>query len=453
MNRTPRRVVVISDLHLGGRAPTMMTSGARLARFITGLPARRRDGEALELVIAGDFIDILAEPPFASWTADWRAARAKLRATLGSAEFGPVFDALGAIVAAGHALTVLIGNHDLELALPALRQALLDRLGTDAHGVHFVDDGRAYRVGRLLVEHGNRYDPANENDWTNLRTIASAQSRGEETPVALRPSAGSWVVEKVVSPLKARYPFIDLLQPQGELLALLLAAFEPGLILDLPKLARVLRARKLEAKKEFGQPGRVQAVAAPDLDTSIDPLLKQTFGEAYDALRSQRQDVSITDVLAAAWNARRDGLSELFDRGEPIPPKRLEQIRVAMRAMLLDAAEDRPDGPTERYGAEAARLIADSDGEVETVVMGHTHLPRHAGPPARAHYINSGTWADVIRVPAAVLKPGAGAALTDFLRGLRDGQGRQTPATYADVRVEADGRVSEARLRADDGAP
>ena len=43
-----------------------------------------------------------------------------------------------------------------------------------------------------------------------------------ETPATeLQVSAGSLIVDRVVNPLKPTYPFIDLLQPAGELLAFL----------------------------------------------------------------------------------------------------------------------------------------------------------------------------------------------------------------------------------------
>lgn len=443
---TARRIIVISDLHIGGKPPSMMSSGTRLARFIDSLPGLTRADEVLELVIAGDFVDFLAEPPYASWTADARAARQKLRRAIGDPAFADVFAALGRYVGAGHALTVLVGNHDLELALPAVQDELIRALAAPPYRIRFVDDGRAYRAGRLLIEHGNRYDGANENDWTDLRIIASAQSRAEAPPVELRASAGSWLVEKVVSPLKARYPFIDLLQPQGELVALLLAAFEPGLILDLPKLSRVLHAQKLEAGNVQGvQPGRTHAVAA-SAAAPADPELQRTFGDAYAALRRPPEQVALSDVLLAAWNARRDGLAELLDRGENIPDARLEQIRVAMGRLLLDDDSARPDGDAAQYGKAARRLIDSSAGEVETVVMGHTHLARRNGDAQRASYINTGTWADVVRVPADVLLPGAGRRLQDFLRELRHDRMRSCPATYADVRVEVDGAVTSALL-------
>jgi hypothetical protein len=328
-----------------------------------------------------------------------------------------------------------------------VREALLDALGATPHHVHCVFDGTAYRIGGALIEHGNRYDVANENDWDRLRTIASALSRSESPPVTLRVSAGSFLVEKVVAALKPRYPFIDLLHPQGELLALLLAAFEPGLIFDLPKVGRVFRANRLQNSNVQGaQPGRTYAVGTTVTEPPVDEEVRLAFGSAYDALMMASEQVSVSDVLRAAWNGRHDGLSEILARGEEIPRNRLEQIRVAMWRMLLDDTSDRIDGDTQQYGLAAQRIIESSGGAIQVVLMGHTHLPRQVGPSGRATYINSGSWTDVIRVPQAALERGRHVELQRFLTELYF-DGLRTPmAAYADLRVEGDGRVSSTTL-------
>jgi UDP-2,3-diacylglucosamine pyrophosphatase LpxH len=474
-----RRVFVISDLHLGGLPPTMMSTPDRLAVFIESMPSRLQPDEQLELVINGDFVDFLAIEPCEAWTSSsdrarekllntvgrskftpvfdetfdaWTStssdrAREKLPNTAGGSKFTPVFDALGRLVAAGHCLTILLGNHDLELAIPAVRDSLLDTLEATPHQVHCVFDGAAYRIGGALIEHGNRYDVANENDWDGLRTIASALSRGESSPASLRVSAGSFLVEKVVAALKPRYPFIDLLHPQGELLALLLAAFEPALVFDLPKVGRVFRANRLQNSNTRGvQPGHSYAVASTITEPPVDEELRVTFGAAYESLMMVSEQVSLSDVLFAAWNARRDSLSEILARGEDIPPARLEQIRVAMRRMLLDDTSDRIDGDTQQYGLAAQRITESSGGAIDVVLMGHTHLARHVGPPDRAAYINCGSWTDVIRVPRDVLAAGRHAELQHFLTELSRGGLRSPSATYADLRIERNGRVSTAKL-------
>lgn len=439
------RAIVISDLHLGGSPPYMMSRPERLAAFLDGLPASLRDDEMLELVIAGDFIDFLAIPEQASWTPDPRAARGKLVRTMtDGSSFAPVFTALARLVGAGHRITVLVGNHDVELALPPVQDEFLTRLGASRHQVLFVDDGRAHRIGRALIEHGNRYDGANVNDWAGLRAIVSALSRYEEPPVALEVSAGSLIVEKVINDLKPRYPFIDLLQPQGELIALLLVAFEPALKWSIGKIARILHGSQLQAKNREGiQPGKTRHVAST-LPKEPDTELMEAFGDIYQQLRQPPTQVGFGDVLSIALSKREDSLATLLERGEPVPPQRLRQLQLVMRRLLLDDRSDRPDGPTEQYGAAAARLIEHSKGGIETVVMGHTHLARHIGDPGRASYINTGTWADVVRVPARALEDER--ALEVFLRDLHEDRLRDSPRTYGDLRVEADGRVTRATL-------
>jgi len=132
------RLIAISDLHLGGVAPYMMSNPERLAAFIDSLPGRLAADETLELVIAGDFIDFLAVPDFKSWTPDPREASAKLGHTL-RGPFASVFDALRRHVAGGHRLTLLIGNHDIDLALPAVKDALLREIGAGPPQVNLLD--------------------------------------------------------------------------------------------------------------------------------------------------------------------------------------------------------------------------------------------------------------------------------------------------------------------------
>jgi UDP-2,3-diacylglucosamine pyrophosphatase LpxH len=425
----------------------MMSRPRELAGFIEGLSARVADDETLELVVAGDCVDFLAIPPFAAWTVEREAASGKLARTMNAQPFAQVFDALARHVAGGHRLTILIGNHDVELALPHVQEEFLTRLQATNHDVLFFDDNRAYRVGRLLIEHGNRYDGANENDWTGLRAIGSALSRNETPCDELEPSAGSRLVEKIISPLKSMgYPFIDLLQPQGELVALLLVAFEPSILLDLPKIGRILRAKKLQAKNAKGlQPGETRHVSFRP-HTREDQQLLAAFGSAYTTLRTADEHVGLGDLIMTGWQARNESLSTLLELGESIPPARLEQIRVVMNKLLLGDTSLAIDGDTEQYGEAAKRLIAQSKGEIEVVVMGHTHLARQLGSAERGTYINTGTWADVIRVPNGALADGGGPELERFLMGLRAGEYRTCPATCASLRVEANGTVSEARL-------
>lgn len=451
--RKPSRLFVISDLHLGGDNPHAMSQPRKLAEFVSGLPRKLAADEALDLVIAGDFIDFLSVPPWSDWTADPAEAIAKLNKVVGKAGdgegFSPVFDALGAHVAAGHRLTVMLGNHDLELTLPPVQNAFLERLGASPHDVLFLLDGRAYRVGGALIEHGNRYDNANANDFTHLRALSSVLSRGE-TPgdeAKVTVSTGSQLVQRVVNPLKGRYPFVDLLQPAGVLLLYLIASFEPSLVRKhLTEIPLLLGAqKKAEANAEGKKPGATANVAG-SVD-EVNPALRAAFPDLDNAISSPAENVGFFDAVSGVWDSVfSDSIAELVQKNKPISPERLAKIRIALGDFVAqDRSFDRsgPDGP---YANAAGRLLQLAG--VETVVMGHTHLARHHGPAERATYINTGTWADVVIIRPELVASGSDEELAQFVVGLVKDQGTRTfVPTYADVRVNADGHVGAAALR------
>lgn len=117
-----RRLYVISDLHLGGRAASesdrgfqMMSNPLVLADFLRRLASNETMGT--EVVINGDFVDFLAEDSGTSgeWVPvieDQRRAAELLHemATEPSRELRTVFEGLGSLLQAGHTLTVLLGN-------------------------------------------------------------------------------------------------------------------------------------------------------------------------------------------------------------------------------------------------------------------------------------------------------------------------------------------------------
>jgi UDP-2,3-diacylglucosamine pyrophosphatase LpxH len=141
---TGGRVVAVSDLHLppersdiSGRSCELVA--ARLAELAGPGPA------ALTVVLAGDIIELLANPQA---TAD-----AVLR------EHGDLCTALTAVVAGGGQVIYAIGNHDSDLAwdvkaADAVRELTGARLCLAADLV--LGDG-----GRVRVEHGHQLDPYN----------------------------------------------------------------------------------------------------------------------------------------------------------------------------------------------------------------------------------------------------------------------------------------------------
>ncbi|HRI49676.1 MAG TPA: metallophosphoesterase, partial [Pseudomonadota bacterium] len=261
MATAQQRVYVISDLHLGGAPPAapgergfqLCTQVDALAAFIRQLADQPVAPDSrLELVINGDFVDFLAEEgPATAGGSPWSPIKEDPQLALSLLgdivrRNQPVMTALAALQQRGHTLTLLLGNHDVELAFPVVRRALAEVLGVPPGGaLRFIHDGEAYRVGDALIEHGNRYDRFNVVDHDALRRVCALQSRGQRVPEALRmpPPVGSQLVAEVMNPIKRDYPFIDLLKPESTAAVPLLLALEPKVRAHAARLAALaLRA-------------------------------------------------------------------------------------------------------------------------------------------------------------------------------------------------------------------
>lgn len=232
-----RTFFVISDQHLGGSPAADGQVGfemcpkpnrEHLARFIDYVRDQHGRGRPAQLIIAGDLVDFLAERTFASFTASDDEARKKLEAIMCRTE--EVWNSLEHLARSGVRLTILLGNHDIEMSLPGPRRVLLDRLGPGR--VEFIYDNQAFRDGPVLIEHGNRYDPWNVVSHHALRRIRSVASRGED-PVAFAGPPGSQLVARVINGIKETYSFVDLLKPEEAGVLPLLAVLHPASLGDI----------------------------------------------------------------------------------------------------------------------------------------------------------------------------------------------------------------------------
>jgi UDP-2,3-diacylglucosamine pyrophosphatase LpxH len=448
--RDAKRVFVISDLHLGGD-PAMMSRPQWLGEFIDSLPARLKVDESLELIINGDFVDFLAIAPFADFTSDPIEAVKKLSiVTNAPSSFAVVFDALARHVTAHHQLVIIVGNHDLELALPAVQDALCERLLAPTGTLRFIDDGRAYRIGNVLIEHGNTYDGANDNDWNGVRHLASVQTRARMPHTDVQTSAGSKIVHKIVNELKPRYPFLPTIQPEGQLLVLLMLEFEPELRSDIAKIAQLFRGQKLAEK--LPKKGKTAIAATGSGEAELDEELRELFASNYTLLHSAKQPISSGSDWLNSWrNNQKDGLAYMLKHGLPIPTERLNRIRLGMKKIVDADQSDLIHGDAQQYGVEAERMLKMIPG-LQVVVMGHTHLPRirHYGD---AVYINTGTWIDRFRIPPEVLNDATCQALIPFLRQLLQPNGVKAMLPhFADLSVAPNGHVRSKSLYVYEGA-
>lgn len=486
MSAPARLVYVISDLHLGGVYPEagapndrgfrICTHVPELAAFVDALARRPAGAPAIELVINGDIVDFLAESDngegrWSAFTAHADSAVAKLEAIMGRDR--AFADALGRFLERGHRLVLTLGNHDIELSLPAVRRRLHALLGiTGRHDFEFLFDGEAYLVGDVLIEHGNRYDPWNVVDYDGLRRVRSLQSRRQPVPrqYDFAPPAGSFMVATVVNPIKQAYKFIDLLKPENSVMAPLLLALEPGCRSGLARVAKLALSTMRHRLESAALPGHGGDISASDgmggggsdisaADADPDAALQAVLGDALGgdgagflnaldggaAAPATGSDISAGGVLDLA-----SGLFGLLtgDRREHAQ-SRLPTLLKAMRALQGPDVHDRAVEHAREY-VDAAQTLA-RDG-IRHVVFGHTHYPKQIPLAGGGYYFNAGSWADMMRFPGEALAGDEITALErlgEFLHDVGQGDYRrwiQFEPTYVRLAFDATGAAVDAEL-------
>ncbi len=424
-----RRVYVISDLHLGGEYGDAATNpherGFRIcthvdavADFVNRLADSPPAPVRTELVINGDLVDFLAEDPgdAATWTsfiADGDEAAATFR-TIATRD-RRFFDALGRFLQRGHRLVVLLGNHDVELALPAVRREFCRVVGaTSDSDLEFVDGAEAYIVGDALIEHGNRYDEWNVVDHQGLMRLRAFQSRRQPVPRqrGFEISAGSQMVSTVINPVKTRYRFVDLLKPEIDAVFPMLLAIAPESRRYLATIAthrsraaeHRLPGAALPADQDIASVGYdidpLRAVLVGPLKGDLDRFLAELGEAPIDALATDDREGDI-----ASWTDRASqavGLSRLLMPrvGRSRLDERLPALLMALRVLRTDDTFNRQIETLPEY-AKASRELADHG--IRFVVFGHTHLARDVDLGRGARYFNSGTWADLLEVPREIV--------------------------------------------------
>lgn len=184
-------LLVFSDVHLGSDLHDGVDNPARRSREVDRDLAQllehyaRRPGR-WRAVIAGDFIDFIGitlrpsdrletplTPEEESHGLGSAVDHARLKLRRVAERHAEVFDALAAFVAAGHSLTIVHGNHDIELHWDAVKEDFRDILLARAELVGLARRGEReelgaridfapwffYRDGLAYIEHGHQYDP------------------------------------------------------------------------------------------------------------------------------------------------------------------------------------------------------------------------------------------------------------------------------------------------------
>jgi UDP-2,3-diacylglucosamine pyrophosphatase LpxH len=491
-----KRVYVISDLHLGGAPGTnkedrgfrMCTNEGKLKGFIDARTEEQKGDLQVELVINGDMIDFVAEdyPDREKWTPFKKTPELAVHVfnqIADRTEVDNVLKSLRALLKVEGEVTILLGNHDVELSLQSVRAKLTKALEAEGNPkFRMLCEGQAYAIDTAIIEHGDQYDRWNQVDYGDLILTRAKESRTRDPKDALPfdPPAGSKLVSEVMNPIKKDYKFVDLLKPEETGVVLILLALKPSYAAKIVEVAPLIfesiqdyRPRTFEAYSE-GEAVGVQGRAAEE-----DPLLmylmsrrKGQFGPLesdFDYLGSIKgvPDPAFRDAPSGAPAIRFDatrgvtdwirefyhGVREFFAeaiRGaiaEMSLPLLLDSLRLLQDETTFERTEVNEE---DCYYKHALKL---AEKGYKYVILGHTHLAKKIEIGKDAVYFNTGTWADLIEIPDTILngdRDVAMALLKDLMSDieaseLKDWIRKFTP-THVRLDLDGNGKIIDAKL-------
>lgn len=407
---------VISDIHMGGASGfQVLRETARLAGYVRRLTALR-PGDDLALVLDGDVFDTLAEE-MEGYIAVNDAVPVVGR-IVADAAFAPVWEALAGFVrTARRTLVFVIGNHDIEIALPSVQRLLLDRLaGGDPAArsrVQFSTTGAGFacRVGgaRVFCIHGNEVDAWNYVRYEDLARASRRVNAGQRlAPDDWRPNAGTRMVRDVMNVVKRRYAWIDLLKPENSAAVGTLMVIDPGQVARLGEIAGVV-GEKAWGEREFagrlsadGFVERAPGARVPTLESLLGShlLAAKAPAMAESMLRTAERELAGGGTAAPEGTLGTAGL--VWDRltGWITGVDKAEALRRALQDWLRGDRSFEIGHRDETCDA----VLASVGPAVDIVITGHTHLARAIDLGGGRGYFNTGTWIRLMRFTETMLK-------------------------------------------------
>jgi len=217
--KSKKIVLAISDLHLGagdevnGRMNPLedFASDKELVDFLNYYSSGEYLSRDIELIINGDFFDLLAVPFVKHFDEDFwseKVALEKLNMIL--AAHPEVMEALVKFVATKNkTLTYIIGNHDAELLFDSLKERILSFFTDDIKSkVTLANDLNLYEpVPGVFIQHGHEYESAHHFDE---KTSIVENEKGEKYFI---PPWGSYYVTHVINKYKQERDHINAVRP------------------------------------------------------------------------------------------------------------------------------------------------------------------------------------------------------------------------------------------------
>ncbi len=397
----------------------MFSSGDQFNAFCETISADTKSSKPTLLLINGDFVDFLAEPEAHYWNGE--IAECYLSNIARRRAFKPVFDGLANFVSnKGAHLVVVLGNHDIELALPDVREQFINLVTRGDESlrskIEFAFDGEGYRFevagATALATHGNEVDKFNFTRFDTLSQIIRelSVSGQSETAANWKPSAGTVFVIDAINKIKRNFPFVDLLKPEEvTFLTLVILAPKNLTVADefasMVATAAVNEIKRPASERRFLEfdPGSPKPV---NRRSSAIEMLANEYVSNPDLNQDEliygvdEGSLGLTDWVEAARNA----VSELVDRGVHVARDVRDQMRDAakdthagvLRRSLMPLLGD--ESPQVRIPGKSDKdLLKVVRREYDVVFTGHTHARRFCSIDSNVGWlVNTGTWAGLM---------------------------------------------------------
>ena len=314
-------------------------------------------------------------------------------------------------------LAITLGNHDLELALPWVREHFKDRLsgGNDAARgrITLAFDGTGYTAAvgdtRVLCLHGNEFDEWNVCDYEVLRRQGRDLNRGLKVE-PWTPNAGTKLVVDAMNDIKKTYAFVDLLKPETSGVVPTLLALDPD--------------KKPQVEDVFGVVGRVgwdwvrkrTGFLSGDEEEEVGAILDKKpvggaesleamLGETFDTARSGGQSAGEALLNSIEDDLDRDPLDMLSDDEASSQLGAVSGVWNWIRGkdpseLLYETLKKFVKNEDFGHGHEdeTYKRAVEHVGGFDVVCTGHTHFEKSISIGGGRQYFNSGTWVPLIKL-------------------------------------------------------
>lgn len=419
MTDTPT-VYIVSDLHMGAGYSAATNTWDVLEdfkaddSFCAFLDHISAEPGPVELVIAGDFIEYLQilpqiglQSPVDHLGTTEEQSFQRTLVVLGQSNVASghpkVFARMRQFLHDGHDITILAGNHDVDMLWNDVWLLLRYNIAPPGAKGRLCCKPFNYVVGngdkgRVYIEHGHEHDRKNSfgNQMENPFGFDANNVK------RLKRNWGTLFVDKVFNQLEEQYSFIDNVKPIARVIKLGITGDIVYTATALALITRFFLANNPLMGVSYGVPGMLGEESATETDPeqAVDmvedeelrayikqrlheePAMRQAFEQELEAVDTETQEA----MQAMQSNVEAQPFNEI--EGDEEPP---EMLSFGL-------------GGQESPYRQAAREVMENDPSIRAVVMGHTHGaingqtdPIHLSNGNTGYYYNSGTWTPHLR--------------------------------------------------------